>query len=75
MASKFAVGTELRYCHEGEDRRAQVSDVHPEGHPNEGEVCGITVYDADGNMICGVRDPSPATAKEHRITDGFFWKQ
>lgn len=62
-------GTEVRYCHEGEDRRAQVTDVHPE----TGEVLGLAVYDREGAVICGVADPKPATDKQHRITDGYFW--
>lgn len=69
MATAHTVGTEVRYCHEGEDRRAQVVSVHPE----TGEVTGLAVYDRDGAILCGVADPTLATAKEHRITDGHFW--
>ena len=68
--AKHSHGTEVRCCHEGEDRRAQVTDVDPE----TGEVLGLAVYDGNGAVIAGVTNPKPATAKEHRITDGYFWR-
>lgn len=71
MATKLAPGTEVRYCHEGEDRRAQVAEVHPE----TGAVVGINVYDAGGCITHGVQDPVPATTPQHRITHGHFWAQ
>lgn len=67
---KHPHGTELRYCHEGADHRAQVCDVHPD----TGEVTGLAVYDGSGNIICGVRDPKPATSPQDRITHGHYWK-
>lgn len=67
--AKHSHGTEVRCCHDGEDRRAQVTDVHPE----TGEVLGLAVYDGYGAVIAGVTNPKPATSKEHRITDGYFW--
>jgi hypothetical protein len=67
--AKHTHGAVVRYCHEGEDHRAQVTDVHPE----TGEVLGLAVYNADGVIIAGAANPKPVTAKEHRISDGYFW--
>lgn len=70
MATKYAPGTEVRYCHEGDDRRAQVSEVD-----DDGEVTGINVYDSGGSITHGVQSPTQATTPQHRITHGYFWAQ
>lgn len=62
---------QVRYCHEGRDRTARVTEVHPE----TGAVLGIAVYDAHGTIEFGVQHPTPATIPEHRITHGYFWTQ
>lgn len=81
MANKHARGHEVRYCHEGQDRYAQVTEVHPD----TGEVLGLVVYDEERdpatdkvvarNVSHGVLSPTPATEPAHRITHGHFWKQ
>lgn len=71
----FKPGDELRYCHEGADRRAQVSEVD-----GAGNVIGIGVL-AGGpthyHVEFGVTPPKlkQAKAPTDRITDGFYWKQ
>lgn len=70
----FKPGDELRYCHEGADRRAQVSEVDADGN-----VIGIGVMAGDPAYYYiefGVTPPKLKLAKvpTDRITDGFFWK-
>lgn len=69
MATKHSPGAEVRCCHDGNDHRAQVSEVHPD----TGEVIGLTVYDSNGSIVGGMRNPVPATTRDHRIVDGHFW--
>jgi hypothetical protein len=78
------VGTVLRYCHEGDDRRAQVTEVHPEDHPEAGAPKGLVVYDPvyddrgevkGWNISHGVADPKPARSPTDRAVHGHFWKQ
>lgn len=69
--ANFQHGTEVRYCHEGNDRRAQVSTVDPQ----TGEVLGLAVYDDNGNIECGVTAPKLATEPTHRVTNGYFWSR
>lgn len=73
-------GTAVRYCHEGTERFAQVTSVHPD----TGEVTGLAVYDEHlderGEVTArtishGVTDAKPATTQEHRSTHGHFWRR
>ena len=77
--AKHPIGYALRYCHEGAERYAQVTDVHPD----TGEVTGLAFYDeqhdAAGNvvgrvLVGGNPAPKQATTPEHRITHGHYWK-
>lgn len=79
MTTRYRRGTEVRYFHEGANRRAQVSDVDP----NTGEVLGINVLVLAGedetgrshwHTDFGVPNPKEATNAEERVTEGFFHK-
>lgn len=71
MLTAHPIGTEVVYCDEGNERRAQVTEHHPE----TGEVHGLAIYGSDGRIEFGVTGPTPATAPQHRITHGHFWKR
>jgi hypothetical protein len=74
-AQKLAVGAEVIYCHEGEHRRAQVSEVDPVTCAVRGIAVLTTLDDKHWHIDFGVINPKPATKLEHRIVDGYFWKR
>lgn len=67
----YRPGDEVRYCDGTNDRRAQVTEA-----TETGDVIGIAVY-AGSVIDFGVTPPrlKLATKPEHRIRDGYFWKQ
>lgn len=78
MANQFKRGTEVRYCHEGADRRAQVSEVDKTGAVRGINVLVLAGEDDNGNKHWhtdfGVANPKLATSMADRV-DGCFWTQ
>jgi len=62
------IGTEVIYCHEQTERRAQICNI------DQGQV-HLAVYRKDGTIEFGVTDAKLAEEPAHRITHGYYWRR
>lgn len=69
-----AIGTQMTYCHHGEDGIARTLHAHVTHVEPDGRV-HLQVNHEEGYVLFGTTTAKLADPKvnEHKITDGYYW--